>query len=218
MKDELMNNGPVVSVSFQLKKKYVNQLQNERVAFAQLYDNDKNDDDNNGRNNNNRGNNRKMKPNHKNGNCNKTSIQHELLIVGWSLTPYGEAWNVQYLYDNPNGTYGSPPNSQNPSIIKIGFGQFNIDTLCLAPKSNLEHISWQNGPYFDVDFSDAPQWRKWLQMDLPASQSELILLGKCFEKKKGMFSGDSFVIRDREKLAHSASYVLKNLRFRARSG
>ena len=203
IKEELMTNGPVVSVSFTLMDAYYKQLGKDQFAFGKHNttttssgSNDSNGDD---------------------GSC-----QHELLIVGWGMTPYGEAWKVQYLFDRPidNDIGVKIEDVKNekgqlqvvpPSMIHIGIGQFHIDDLCYAPQSNLQDISWQNGPYFDADFTDAPQWREWKEMDLPASESELVGLGKCFTN--GLFSNETFVIRDRDIFAHSALYVIKNLRW-----
>ncbi len=138
---------------------------------------------------------------------------HELLIVGWGLTPYGEAWKVQPLMDDDADIdHGQDHHSVTSPVISIGFGQFGIDHLCLAPMSTLEDISWQPGPYFTSDFSEAPDWREWKEMDLPLTDSEVRDLAKCF-KEKGLMSGETFVIRDGIKKAHSAKYCIKNLRW-----
>ena len=127
---------------------------------------------------------------------------HELLIVGWCLTPYGEAWQVQPIMDGMEGE--SQP-------LEIGFGQFDIDELVLAPDNSLEHISWQPGPYFDYDFSEVENWRKWKEMDLPIGENELKILAKCF--KNGLMSGETFVLRDETKKAHSGTYKVNNFRW-----
>mmetsp|Transcript_15133 Transcript_15133/g.18438 ORF Transcript_15133/g.18438 Transcript_15133/m.18438 type:complete len:466 (+) Transcript_15133:118-1515(+) len=193
IKEELMTRGPVVSVSFKLTNAYLSQLGRDRGAFAveqNTLDVEATSDTTNGQKN------------------------HELLIVGWSLTPYGEAWKVQFLFDqhnNNSATSTDNANQEEPSFIHIGFGQFGIDELCLAPKKSLDHIPWQCGQHFDAEFSDVPEWREWKQMDLPIVESELVLIGNCF--KRGMFTGESFVLRDRDKVAHSANYTIKNLRW-----
>mmetsp|Transcript_11031 Transcript_11031/g.16684 ORF Transcript_11031/g.16684 Transcript_11031/m.16684 type:complete len:581 (+) Transcript_11031:111-1853(+) len=211
IKEEIMHRGPVVSVSFQLSAVYLKQWNNmitnsNEGAFA----NDLMGD------------------------------VHELLIVGWRMTGYGEAWEVQPLMDdchvNFNGTSTSEislsggntniganvninsqsntnTNTNNKSTILIGFGQFGIDDLCLAPMSNMEDRSWQPGPYFTSDFSEAPHWREWNEMDLPLLDVELKQLAKCFTNGHGLMSGDSFVIRDGVKKAHSSNYKVKNLRW-----
>lgn len=126
---------------------------------------------------------------------------HELLIVGWCLTPYGEAWLVQPLVDKISTL----------QLIRIGFGQFGIDDVVLAPESSLDHISWQPGPYFDYDFSDVENWREWNEMDLPILEKDLKKLALCLPG--GFMSGQSFVIRDEVKKAHSDSYKIKNIRW-----
>ena len=139
---------------------------------------------------------------------------HELLIVGWCLTPYGEAWQVQPLIDmaqNQTKNKQIDTDGNNSSLLHIGFGQFGIDDLVLAPVNNFENMPWQLGPSFDSDFRDAENWRDWNEMDLPLSETELKTLAKCF--KKGMLSGESFVLRDEVKKAHSNSYNIKNIRW-----
>jgi len=175
IKEELMNRGPVVSVSFRLVGVYLDKLNVGEKAFAKEL----------------------------------IGQIHELLIVGWCLTPYGEAWQVQPLIDVMDPKAASSESKD--SILHIGFGQFGIDELCLAPESSLEDLSWQPGPYFDSDFTDANNWREWKEMDLPITEKELKSLAKCF--KKGLFSDESFVLRDEMKKAHSASYKIKNIRW-----
>lgn len=175
IKEELVSSGPVISVSFRLASVYFNQLSKANKENAEsAFVKDVLND------------------------------VHELMITGWSLTPFGEAWEVEPVVSGNTNI-----NSLTKSIL-IGFGQFGIDDLCLAPKSNLDHISWQPGPYFDSDFSSAPDWREWTDMDLPITDSELKMLSKCFGKK-GFMSGESFVIRDIKKKAFSASYVIRNI-------
>lgn len=127
---------------------------------------------------------------------------HELLIVGWCLTPYGEAWQVEPIMNDTDVA---------SQIIEIGFGQFDIDEVVLAPDNSLEYISWQPGPYFDYDFSDVENWREWKEMDLPIGENDLKDLAKCFSS--GLMSGEAFVLRDEKKHAHSGTYKVKNIRW-----
>ena len=127
---------------------------------------------------------------------------HELLIVGWCLTPYGEAWQVEPIMNDTDVA---------SQIIEIGFGQFDIDEVVLAPDNSLEYISWQPGPYFDYDFSDVENWREWKEMDLPIGENDLKDLAKCFPS--GLMSGEAFVLRDEKKHAHSGTYKVKNIRW-----
>lgn len=114
---------------------------------------------------------------------------------------------------------GTSTNSSSSSstldYFTIGFGQFGIDETCLAPINNLDNLSWQPGPYFDSDFTDAPTWREWKEMDLPISSMEFESLAKCFDKGivAAANANEKFVIRDSKKLAHSASYFLKDVRW-----
>ena len=61
------------------------------------------------------------------------------------------------------------------------------------------------------DFSDIQNWRSWEEMDLPINETDLKSLAKCF--KNGFHSGESFVLRDQIKKAHSASYKIKNIKW-----
>lgn len=177
IKEEIMTSGPVVSVSFRLTSVYFNQLKRnmEGETTEGAFVSDILND------------------------------VHELLITGWCLTPFGEAWEIEPVLS-------SVGSKSLKSTFRIGFGQFGIDELCLAPKSNLDHITWQPGPYFDSDFSSAPDWREWSEMDLPVTDDELKSLSKCFGSK-GFMTGSPFVIRDAKKKALSASYLIRNLHY-----
>lgn len=176
IKEELMNRGPVVSVSFRLLAEYLKQLDVGENAFAK----------------------------------DLIGCVHELLIVGWCLTPFGEAWQVRPLIDDV--LQMEKKGDQNSlSLIQIGFGQFAIDDIVVAPDSNLEQYAWESGPYFDSDFSEIENWRSWEEMDLPINETDLKSLAKCF--KNGFYSGESFVLRDQTKKAHSASYKIKNIKW-----
>ena len=183
-----MTRGPVVSVSFRLSEAYLSQLRANTDAGDKAFADD------------------------------LVGGIHELLIVGWCLTPYGEAWQVLPLMDaGVSATKNTADKAQerhedmSVPLLRIGFGQFGIDEEVLAPESNLENVSWQPGPYFDSDFSDIENWRNWEQMDLPITEGELVSLGRCF--KNGLFSGETFVLRDETKKAHSASYTIKNIKW-----
>ena len=126
-----------------------------------------------------------------------TGGYHALLIVGWRLTPYGEAWIIHPLMDYDGDTVAKPDigvgenvhsscSSSTSAIgtsnmIHIGFGQFGINERCLAPNTSLNHISWQPGPYFDSDFREAPKWREWDEMELPITETELKSLAMCMK-------------------------------------
>jgi len=209
IKDEILNRGPVVSVSFHLCEAYLNQVKN-RSGMDKRISSDENC-----------------------GDCDlcggflkkRVGGEHELLIVGWCLTSFGEMWKVLPLWesitdsddDDDDDDDESNTEEEMPSATLIGFGQFGIDDLCLAPESNLDHLSWQHGPYFDSNFIDVPEWREWKEMDLPLSGVEFQALAKCFKNTKGLVdaatTGACFVIRDQSKPAHSATYRLKEVRW-----
>ena len=126
---------------------------------------------------------------------------HELLIVGWKLTAFGEVWLANPLY--------SPPKA-NENPIRIAFGQFDIDDECLAPKASFENTPWQAGPYFDHKLSMVPEWRTWHGVDMQITSLNLEKLAACFDE--GFYSAilnkKRFVIRDEAKFAHSRAAYL----------
>jgi hypothetical protein len=126
--------------------------------------------------------------------------KHELLIIGWKLTAFGEVWLVK------------PLNERGGNLVHIAFGQFGIDTTCLAPVNNFENVKWQSGPSFNTTFG-ATEWMTWPGMDMYVTSSELEALAECF--KSGLVSAvskkETFVIRDKKKKAHSRRYYLNEL-------
>lgn len=192
VKEELVSHGPVISVSFHLMEQYMRQVDTSYESHNKTRD---------------------CVDHAIYGNAflkENVGMLQELLIVGWELSSFGESWLIQPL------TCTSSENTLSPNYIPIGFNQFDINDLCLAPKSSFENLPWQPGPYFDTDFRDAPEWRKWTQMDLPLSSSEFQTLANCFAENgliHAASTGKLFVIRDRKKFAHSESYCLKEVRW-----
>lgn len=126
--------------------------------------------------------------------------QHELLIVGWKLTTFAEVWLALPL----NGQLDP---------IQIAFGNFGIDETCVAPKDSFENFPWQKGPYLDLSFS-SKDWMGWDTMEVLINGSELQSLGRCFESGLIKAAGkdkEPFVIRDKNKLAHSRLYGLNDV-------
>jgi len=223
IKEELSNNGPVISVSFCLNEAWLNQLLKTQKKDKEnsINNNSSDEDDHNSFN---------SKYNLYGGFLKeRMGKEHELLIIGWCLTAFGEMWKVIPLHHSPKDVQNSdhtdaesknsPRSSLPPKPILIGFGQFGIDRLCLAPSTNLDNLTWQNGPYFDVDFSDAPSWRNWKEMDLPLTCHEFCELAKCFPNGLVAAAKDeeTFVVRDLAQLAHSAKYRLNEVRWEAES-
>mmetsp|Transcript_14783 Transcript_14783/g.21120 ORF Transcript_14783/g.21120 Transcript_14783/m.21120 type:complete len:449 (+) Transcript_14783:61-1407(+) len=202
IKDELVNRGPVISVSFSVVEEYIKQFKvsessidsmqshkSDKGEMCQLYGD--------------------LFLQERIGNV------QEMMIVGWTLTMFGESWLIQPLtnYDDNIKSCTSP---QSCSFVPIGVNQFGINDLCLSPKSSFENLPWQPGPYFDSDFKDAPEWRLWKEMDLPLSSCEFQTLAKCFGEKgliHAALSEKGFVIRDKKRLAHSETYSLKEVRW-----
>jgi len=127
---------------------------------------------------------------------------HELLIVGWTLTSFGEVWLVKPL----NGQVDP---------IRVAFGQFGIDDACLAPRSSFENTAWQSGPYYDTN-QEFDEWMGWESMEMNISASKLNELARCF--RTGLYAaisqGSAFVIRDKNKIAHSRTYCLEEIEWK----
>ena len=112
IKEEILAHGPVVSVSFQLTKAVFDLFPNSKAVFLpSLFHVDS---------------------------SNSIAYLHPVLIVGWTKTPSGEAWEVQCLLDDTVcNSSGSSVSTSNPQVIFIPFGQFHIDDLCVAPNSGI---------------------------------------------------------------------------------
>lgn len=129
--------------------------------------------------------------------------KHELLIVGWKLTAFGEVWLAKSL---KNGIDEQP--------ICIAFGQFGVDDICLAPTNSFENKSWQSGPFFDdgnLRLSDG--WMRWPGMTLSMDSTELEALARCFSAgfKAAIAQRSPFVIREKTKIARSRRYQLREV-------
>jgi hypothetical protein len=191
IKKELLDNGPVVSLSFRptlnfIKTHYPSILQQHIIQHEEDLED---------------------------------IYCEEMLIVGWEMTCTGEVWlcqsSLQHVstLDTP-----LPNNSTSKNFTRIACCQFGIDDKCIAPKSRiLDHICWQAGPYFDVDFSDSPEWREWEEIELPLVDSELkkmfhIFFPHGFSK---VFSDKThIVLRDMNKPAHCNTYKASDLKWK----
>ena len=127
--------------------------------------------------------------------------KHPVVIVGWELTSFGEVWRVTACGD---------------SILSIAIGQFGIDEACIAPVSNLEHVSWQSGPFLDLDVTDwAADWMAWTEPEFFLTSDQLASLSQClddgFRSVKGKCA--RFVVRDKTKLAHSRVWYLEDIQW-----
>jgi len=103
------------------------------------------------------------------------------------------------------------------AFIPISMGHFGIDDACIAPKlERLDHLCWQKGPYFDVDFEDSPEWREWGELELPLIDAELKKMFQTFFP--GGFSSacserSPIVLRDKNKPAHSDTFFATDLKW-----
>ena len=139
---------------------------------------------------------------------------HPVLIIGWRITNVGNMWLCQPLKRKATDT----------SSIPVPFGQFGIDVCCLAPMNTFEHVPWQNGPYFDIDMSYAPEWRTWPSLRMHLSSQELEAFGECLDQGTGMGiigaheKKASFVVRHKAKVAHSRRCRLREVKFDKKLG
>jgi hypothetical protein len=150
-------------------------------------------------------------PEHKDSYCaERINQNHPVILVGWNLTSFGEVWLVRSFDDNVT--------------TPIAFGQFKIDELCMAPMSDLDNVSWQGGPFVDVDMSQWPKdWRNWTTPEFFLSSSELERLSECLEggflvtplSSPASTNPESrrFVIRDAARRAHSRTWYLQDIQF-----
>jgi hypothetical protein len=168
IKQELMENGPVVSTSFILSQAFLSAGEYSKSLLHS-----------------------------------RVGKKHELLIVGWKLTAFGEVWLAKSL---KNGTDEQP--------IRIAFRQFGVDDICLAPANSFENKSWQSGPFFDdgnLRLSDG--WMSLPGMTLHMDSAELEALARCFSTRfeAAIAQRSPFVIREKNKIARSRRYHLKQV-------
>ena len=142
---------------------------------------------------------------------------HAVMIVGWKLTAFGEVWLVY-----PPRVSGGIAKHKSVSdiLIPIAFGQFGIDTLCLAPASDLLDKVWQPGPFLDLNLSKWPdKWMGWKKCDVHLTSNELQRLSECLgtgfvaAATSGRKEPLRFVLRDEKKLAHSRAFCLKDVQW-----
>lgn len=143
---------------------------------------------------------------------------HAVMIVGWKLTAFGEVWLVHPPILSDSMKNKSPFDC----LIPIAFGQFGIDTLCLAPASDLLDKAWQPGPFLDLNLSKWPGvWMSWKKCDVHLTANELQRLSECLASgfvsaatgMPGRKGPSRFVLRDEKKLAHSRAFCLKDVQW-----
>lgn len=127
---------------------------------------------------------------------------HYCLLIGWRLTEFGDVWLVQSYRGN--------------EIMEIPVGQFNIEETIIFPKDDFKNVSWQQGPYFDRDMSNHPDWFGCAQIEFAVSSSELEDFVCTFGNlgiHKIISDKVRFVIRDETCIAHSRSCKLSEVSF-----
>ena len=70
--------------------------------------------------------------------------------------------------------------------------------------------------YFDVDFKDTPDWREWGELELPSVDMELKGIFQTFFPggfAKACSEGSPIVLRDKNKIAHSDTFVVTDLKW-----
>lgn len=177
IKEELMNRGPVVSLSFAPSKDFCNRkihsLHPEYIkerSGESIFKVSNNEADTTSRS------------------CIRS---HPVVIYGWTMSEVGEAWlvrnyRVSKCQLSPDGAMALEPGaeeylsvSQIPCFanqfdmnrdgsgtsrfFSVGFGQFGITDDVIVPQSNLRNRTWEDGPYVDRD--DLAKDIGWLQWD-----------------------------------------------------
>jgi len=136
--------------------------------------------------------------------------QKELLIVGWTQHQEGEVWIVQ-LFSSASALISL--------TAYISVGQFGVDDCCAAPIDSLENVSWEHGPYFDLDMTRADGWRTSLGIkENFANFGELEplfkVIGKLNISSVGAVKQEHLIcVRDKNKKAHSRTGVLRSIEF-----
>ena len=93
---------------------------------------------------------------------------YPVLIVGWEVSAIGETWIIK-----------TADTSKFEKEERISIGHFEIDERCIAPKSNLSHINWQDSTISIVLSSvKGSNWYEWTQLETFLSSIELETLGK----------------------------------------
>jgi hypothetical protein len=117
--------------------------------------------------------------------------QHEVLIVGWERRGFAWFWLIKRIYNGFRNDKAEP--------LRIAMGQFGIDEECVAPKSSFLDTCWQRGPHFNV-FRLPEGWMKSSRLSLKVHKTEL--------EQLRINQLEPFVVRDKERFAHSRRYEL----------
>lgn len=148
---------------------------------------------------------------------NNSIQQHEILIVGWKQLATGEAWIVQPLAVQSLLQYGGNMCNMSQVAYKyIPIGQFGIDKVCLAPKSNLENVAWEGGPYFDTPMMKGVEnvWLSWPSMECFVSSIDGLFKGIGTLSYGNLVAPMPIVtVRNKNKIAHSRKAALRSVKW-----
>jgi len=101
-----------------------------------------------------------------------------------------------------------------PPTIYVAVGQFEVDTLCLAPTNNFENATWQSGPYYDGIMNGIEdEWRTWRNIQFHVRS--LCQLDDLFKENGATLFGIQtkplVTVRNKEKKAHSRRATLDGI-------
>ena len=177
IKNEIFENGPVLSLSFRPTEEFLKQ--NESVKGLD------------------------------------SSLQgqvHPVMIIGWKITPYGEAWLLR----------GSDEHNDRQSL-GVSFGQYGIiEEVYGLSNVDLEKYPWIPGPHLSRDFTNRPAWRLEEELRLDISKVELDEILQKIQKKKKEgeevsvskhVEGFPVCVHEHELKAKSERYWIDDLRY-----
>ncbi|GFH47580.1 predicted protein [Chaetoceros tenuissimus] len=132
---------------------------------------------------------------------------HDVLITGWKHTSMGEVWQIcPLVYETLD---------VGEECFNIGFGQYDIDRMCIAPKRTFERWNWEYGPYFK-GFIDHERdvWYSWQSMDFSIDSKQLEELSETVggDLIAAATSKKKFTLQDSKKKAHSRSCFLTKVK------
>lgn len=125
---------------------------------------------------------------------------HYCLIIGWTKTINGDVWLIQ--------------NYQGTAVIHVPIGRYHVEDIVVCPKSKLETLTWQTGPYFDWDMSKVEGWLEMNSIELLLKTKEIEQLAEVFDGlgfHQIMVNKVRFVLRDTKVQSKSRSCILTDI-------
>ena len=124
---------------------------------------------------------------------------YPVLIVGWKVSAIGETWIIK-----------TADTSKLEKEELISIGHFGIDSHCIAPKSNLNHINWQDSTISIIlSTATGSNWYQWTELETFLSSRELEKLGKSMGGEGLMTT--RFLVIDRDVRARSRWGILRDI-------